>query len=60
LSDEQNYALESVTLGQLARQAKQNANGSHTNPATGKPFYSAAQIQELAQYAKQKGVELVP
>ncbi|WP_369588533.1 family 20 glycosylhydrolase [Kingella oralis] len=60
LSDEQNYALESVTLGQLARQAKQNANGSYTNPATGKPFYSAAQIQELAQYAKQKGVELVP
>lgn len=60
LSDEQNYTLESVTLGQLARQAKQNANGSYTNLATGKPFYSAAQIQELAQYAKQKGVELVP
>jgi len=38
----------------------QNANGSYTNLATGKPFYSAAQIQELAQYAKQKGVELVP
>ena len=60
LSDDQNYALESATLGQLARNAKQNADGSYTNPATGKSFYSAAQIQELVRYAKQKGIELVP
>ncbi len=60
LSDDQNYALESATLGQLARNAKQNADGSYINPATGKSFYSAAQIQELVHYAKQKGIELVP
>lgn len=60
LSDDENYAFESDVLGQRAADAVRNADGSYTNPATGKPFLSFEQVKSLAAYAKAKGVELVP
>ncbi len=60
LSDDTNYALESKVLNQLTENAVLNSDGSYTNPLTGQQFLSTDQVSELAAYAKQKGIELVP
>lgn len=60
LSDDTNYALESTVLNQLKTNAVLNSDGSYTNPLTGQQFLSTDQVSELAAYAKQKGIELVP
>ncbi len=60
LSDDENYALESTVLNQLTSNAVLNSDGSYTNPLTGEKFLSFSQVADIAAYAKQKGIELVP
>lgn len=59
-SDDQNYAFESDILGQTTKNAVRNADGTYTNPATGKQFLSKAQLAEIVNYAQSKSVELIP
>lgn len=59
-SDNENYALESKILNQLAKNATQNAEGVYINPNTGKPFLSYRQLDEIKRYAKSKNIELIP
>ncbi|MDO4879476.1 MAG: family 20 glycosylhydrolase, partial [Neisseria sp.] len=59
-ADDENYALESSVLGQTTANATLNSEGMYINNNTGKPFISAAQLSDIASYAKGKGVELIP
>lgn len=59
LSDDENYALESAILGQTAQNAL-ISDGIYTNPHTGKPFLSDAQLGEIVRYAHSRNVELIP
>ncbi|QMT41646.1 family 20 glycosylhydrolase [Neisseria shayeganii] len=60
LSGNENYALESLVLNQRAADAVRDSNGIYTNPKTGQPFLSFAQLQDIVQHAKAQGVELIP
>lgn len=60
LSDDANYAFESTVLNQLVENATRNADGTYTNPATGKQFLSTEQIADIVAHAKAKGVEIIP
>ncbi len=59
-SDHTGYGIESKILGQTTDKAVLNADGSYTNPQTGKQFLSYSQVADIAKYAKEKGVELIP
>ena len=59
-SDHTSYGIESKILGQTTDKAVLNADGSYTNPQTGKQFLSYSQVADIAKYAKEKGVELIP
>lgn len=59
LSDDENYALESALLNQTVKNARVS-NGIYTNPQTGRPFLSDAQLAEIVRYAHFKNVELIP
>ncbi|MDO4640158.1 MAG: family 20 glycosylhydrolase [Neisseria sp.] len=60
LSDDDNYAFESTVLNQRVENATLNADGTYTNPVSGKQFLSYTQIADVVSYAKAKGVELIP
>lgn len=58
-SDDENYALESELLNQRVDGAIQK-NGIYINPHTQKPFLSYQQIKDIKDYAKLKGIEIIP
>ena len=60
LSDNENVGIECETLGQIVEYARLNSDGSYTNIQTQKKFLSNEQIREILQYAKEKGVEIIP
>lgn len=60
LSDNEQYALESEVLGQTLDIASRTSDGTYINPHTGKAFISLEQLRDLAQFAKDKGVDLMP
>ena len=59
LTDDQNVGIESEILGQTLANADLD-NGVYTSRVTGRPFLSAAQAQEIADYAEQRGIAIVP
>lgn len=59
LSDHENYALESHYLNQLEENAFEKG-GTYFNSATGKPFLTYKQIDEIIRYAKKKKIEIIP
>lgn len=58
-SDHENYALESIYLGQSEVNAILK-DGTYYNPKTNKPFLTYKQIHDIICYAKSKNIELVP
>lgn len=59
ISDDQNYALESTFLGQT-KSAASFSNGVYTNNANGRKFLSFEQVKEIVNFAKGKGIEIIP
>ncbi|UQS85378.1 family 20 glycosylhydrolase [Apilactobacillus apisilvae] len=59
LTDNENFALESKTLGQTIQNAKVK-DGVYYNPQTNLPFLSKTQLSSLIQYGSSKGVEVIP
>lgn len=58
VSDNENYALESVILGQLSAQAEWR-DGCFVNPITGLSFLSFAQLKRIADYAHKNNIDIV-
>ncbi|TBN58306.1 hypothetical protein EYE40_13390 [Glaciihabitans arcticus] len=59
LTDDQNVGIESEVLGQTLVNADLD-NGVYTSRVTGRSFLSAAQAQEISDYAAQRGIAIVP
>lgn len=59
LTDDQNVGIESDVLGQTLANADLD-DGVYTSRVTGRSFLSTAQAREIAEYASQRGIEVVP
>jgi len=60
LTDDQNVGIESAVLGQTLANADLDDDGVYTSRVTGRPFLSAAQAQEIAEYSAERGIAIVP
>lgn len=59
-ADNENVGIACKLLGQTGENAIGAEDGSFTNPSTGKKFLTENQVRDIAVYAKQHGVTLIP